>query len=181
MNELQKPRAPATKKIWQKNWFKNLATVIIFLAVYIALRPFFQGDVIQGQAPQMQLKSINGQSIDLQELTAVGKPVLIHIWATWCPICNFSRDGIDEIAADYPVISIATQSQDTESLLKFVEKHQMNPSIIINDLDGKWMQAFGAKAVPADFIVNPDGEIEFVEVGYTTNLGLRIRLWLASL
>jgi len=165
---------------WQKSWVKNSLTILLFLAIYLALRPFFQGDVIQGKAPEMRMHSITGETIDLQALTAQGQPVLIHIWATWCPICKFTNDNVESISKDYAVINIATQSGDDSTLLDYAKQHQLNPNLIVNDFDGKWMQAFGAKAVPADFIVNAQGEIEFIEVGYSSELGLRLRLWWSS-
>ncbi len=172
---------PKPVKIWQKNWFKNLMTAVVFIGVFLAIRPFMQGDVIQGDAPMMQVTSITGQQIDLQQMTQQGKPVLIHIWATWCPICDVSKGGIESIAEDYQVINIASQSGDDQALLDFAKANEMNPDIIVNDYDGKWLSTFGAKAVPADFVISPNGQIEYIEVGYTTPIGLRIRLWLSSL
>lgn len=168
-------------KIWQKNWFKNLMTVVLFIAIYLAIRPFMQGDVVQGKAPQMSVTSITGKNIDLQQLNQQGQPVLIHIWATWCPICEVSKGGIESVAEDYAVINIATQSADDEQLLAYAKQHDMNPDIIVNDLEGQWLKTFGAKAVPADFVIDPQGNIAFVEVGFTTAWGLRLRLWWASL
>jgi len=168
-------------KIWQKRWVQNLLTVIAFIAIYLAVRPFMQGDVIQGDAPIMQVTSITGKPINLQQLNEQGEPVLVHIWATWCPICDVSKGGVESVAEDYNVINIATQSADDEQLLAYAKQNDMNPDNIVNDLEGQWMKTFGSKAVPADFIISPDGRIEYVEVGFTTSLGLRIRLWLASL
>lgn len=168
-------------KLWQKGWFKNLMTVLIFVVVYLSLRPFMQGDVMQGQAPQMAVTSITGKEINLQQLNQQGKPVLVHIWATWCPICSVSKGWIESIAEDYAVINIATQSADDEQLLEYAKQNQMNPDIIVNDLEGKWLQTFGAKAVPADFIIDPNGNISAVEVGFSTSWGLRLRLWWAGL
>ena len=51
---------------------------------------------------------------------------------------------------------------------------------MVNDPDGRLAGAWGVHAVPATFIVDTNGEIRFVEVGYTTGLGLRLRLWLAE-
>lgn len=168
-------------KIWQKNWFKNLMTVVLFIAIYLAIRPFMQGDVVQGKAPQMSVTSITGKNIDLQQLNQQGQPVLVHIWATWCPICEVSKGGIESVAEDYAVINIATQSADDEQLLAYAKQHDMNPDIIVNDLEGQWLKTFGAKAVPADFVIDTQGNIAFVEVGFTTAWGLRLRLWWASL
>lgn len=47
--------------------------------------------------------------------------------------------------------------------------------------DGSISEMWGVHAVPASFIIAPDGTIQFVEVGYPTELGLRLRLWWARL
>ena len=168
-------------KPWQKTWIRHLITVVVFFALYFAVRPFMQGDVIQGDVPQMQVESITGQNIDLQAMNQQGKPVLVHFWATWCSICEFSKEGIEDLAKDYFVINIATQSADDDQLLEYAKTHNMNPNLIVNDFDGVWMEMFGARAVPADFIIDANGEIAFVEVGLSSSWGLRFRLWLAEL
>ncbi len=179
--EVTQTSEPVELKLWQKNWFKNLIWVIVFLGAFLAIRPYMQGNVIHGQAPEMKVTSITGKTLDLQALNQQGKPVLVHIWATWCPICSVSKGGVESIAKDFAVINIATQSADDEQLLVYAKENDMNPNLIVNDLDGKWLQTFGAKAVPADFVIDPQGNIAFVEVGFTTAWGLRLRLWWAGL
>ena len=39
---------------------------------------------------------------------------------------------------------------------------------------------YGVGGVPASFILDADGRIAFHERGYTTQWGLRLRLWLAK-
>jgi hypothetical protein len=48
------------------------------------------------------------------------------------------------------------------------------------DEDGSLSQRFGVSAVPATFILSPDNQIRFVERGFTTELGLRTRIWLTQ-
>ncbi|QCU90800.1 redoxin domain-containing protein [Thiomicrorhabdus sediminis] len=179
-NQSNAPSDESKTGFWQKNWVKNSLTVAVFIVLYLAMRPFMQGDVIEGKAPIMQLTSINGEPIDLQQLSMQGQPVLVHFWATWCPICSVAHDDIESIAEDYAVINIASQSADDEQLMAYAAENNMNPALIVNDLDGQWMSTFGAKAVPADFIIDGQGNIRFVEVGFTTEIGLRLRLWLAG-
>ncbi|MDG6773711.1 protein disulfide oxidoreductase [Thiomicrorhabdus sp. ZW0627] len=173
-NQSTPPKLP----LWKKGWFKNLMTVVIFVLVYLSIRPFMQGEVVEGSVPALQMQTITGETIDLK---SIDRPTLIHIWATWCPICGVTKGGIESISDDYPVINIATQSGDDEQLLSYAKQNDMKPQIIVNDLDGQILKHFGAKAVPADFIVDSNGEIQFVEVGFTTELGLRLRLWWAGL
>lgn len=179
---IKNPLKNFTPPSWlPKKWVKNSLTVLIFLSIFVLLRAFMQGDVIQGKAPALQVQTITGNTLNLQALTQQGQPVLIHIWATWCPICDLSKSGVESIAKDYPVINIATQSGSDTDLLAFAKANEMDPNIIVNDSTGQWMQIFGAKAVPADFIIAPNGEIAFVEVGFTSAWGLRLRLWWAQL
>ncbi|MDX1796745.1 MAG: protein disulfide oxidoreductase [Hydrogenovibrio sp.] len=160
---------------WRKNWVQNTLWVIAAIVFYLAARPFMQGDVAEGVAPDFQMTSLTGKPVNLEDYR--GKPVLLQFWATWCPICAYEREGIEKVAEDYPVINIATQSGDNSQLLAFARQNGMNPDIIVNDADGSLMAKFGARAVPATFILDKDGQIRFVEVGFSTSFGLKARLW----
>ncbi|NCN43956.1 MAG: protein disulfide oxidoreductase [Piscirickettsiaceae bacterium CG_4_9_14_3_um_filter_43_564] len=162
----------------KRNWVQNLLTLLLVLVIYLAIRPFMQGEVIEGKAPELNTTSITGQPIQLAHYQ--GQPVLIHFWATWCPICDFAKDGIEQVAKDYAVINIATQSDDDTALIAYAKSNQMNADIIVNDQEGQLMKRFGARAVPASFLVDKDGNIAFVEVGYSTSIGLKLRLWWLS-
>lgn len=166
------------RQLWQNKWFNNGVWLVGFLLIYLALRPLMQGDVVRDIAPDFQATSLAGETLRLSDFE--GEAVLIHFWATWCPICEFSRDGIEKIAADYNVISVATQSGDDQFLLDYAAEHNMDTRLIVNDADGHLYQLYGARAVPADFIINADGEVAFVEVGLSSSWGLRARLWWAN-
>lgn len=159
----------------QKNWVQNLLWFAAMLAIFLVLRPYMQGEVAEGKAPNFVAASLTGKQIDLKNVQQ--KPVLIHFWATWCPICEVELEGIEEISKDYQVIKIATSSGSREELLNYAKTNNMNPDNIVNDQNGSLMKLYGAKAVPASFILDQKGNIQFIEVGFTTTLGLRLRLW----
>ena len=50
----------------------------------------------------------------------------------------------------------------------------------LTDADGKIMQRYRLPGTPAFVVIAPDGNIRFVSVGYTTEIGLRLRLWWAG-
>jgi peroxiredoxin len=106
--------------------------------------------------------------------------VLVHFWATWCPICRTEQDTINAIARDTPnVITVAMQSGSRDEVEKYLKQQGLSFPVL-NDPDGRIAAAWGVHAVPASFIIDPDGQIRFVEIGYTTETGLRLRLWLAA-
>ncbi|MEJ2665466.1 MAG: protein disulfide oxidoreductase, partial [Spirochaetia bacterium] len=50
----------------------------------------------------------------------------------------------------------------------------------INDITGKLAGLYGVTGVPSFFILDGKGQIRFIERGYTTSFGLRLRLMLAN-
>jgi alkyl hydroperoxide reductase subunit AhpC len=52
---------------------------------------------------------------------------------------------------------------------------------VVNDPEGALSRRYGVSAVPVTFVIDAGGKVRFVTRGYTSGLGLRLRLWLAGL
>ena len=50
----------------------------------------------------------------------------------------------------------------------------------VNDPQGETLRCYGLPGTPSFAIIAPDGQIRFVAMGYTSEIGLRLRLWWAS-
>jgi len=160
-------------------WRGYALNVLVLVIVVAGIHAWQQRDMVSGAAPALQGLTLTGQPYSLP--THPEKPVLVHFWATWCPICRAEQGSIAAIAQDHPnTITVSMQSGMPEE----VSRHMREQGIdfpVVNDLDGVLSRAWGVHAVPASFIIAPDGTIRFVEVGYTTGIGLRLRLWLAGI
>ena len=162
-----------------KKWRGYVLNVLVFVILVAGIRIWQQRDMVSGAAPALQGVTLAGVPYTLQ--AHPDKPVLVHFWATWCPICRAEQDSIAAIAHDHPdMITVAMQSGSAEQVARHM-REQGTDFPVVNDQDGKLSSAWGVHAVPASFIIAPDGRIRFVEVGYTTGIGLRLRLWLAGL
>lgn len=160
-------------------WRGYAINVLLFVAVIAGVRAWQQRDMASGSAPALQGMTLAGQPYRLPVHPA--HPVLVHFWATWCPICRTEQSAIASIAHDHPdTITIAMQSGKPQEVAAFMREQGIEFPVV-NDADGSISNAWGVHAVPASFIVAPDGQIRFVEVGYTTGWGIRLRLWLAGL
>jgi hypothetical protein len=51
---------------------------------------------------------------------------------------------------------------------------------VLVDPDGRLAGRYGVRGVPTTLVIGPEGRIRSREVGYTTGLGLRLRLWMAG-
>ncbi|MBI5890315.1 MAG: protein disulfide oxidoreductase [Nitrosomonadales bacterium] len=163
----------------KSKWRSIAMEALLFVAVVVAIRTWQQRDMVSGAAPALQGATLAGQPYALP--AHPDRPVLVHFWATWCPVCSAEQDSIAAIARDNPnVVTIAMQSGKPEEVARYA-REQGIAFPVINDPHGRLAAAWGVHAVPASFIVAPDGQIRFVEVGYTTGLGLELRLWLAGI
>jgi len=162
----------------KKHWRSWLVYILLFLVVMQAANWWKTRDAASGNLSEFTGELIDGSAFTISEFS--GEPVLFHFWATWCPICEMENDTIQSISQDYQVISIASWSEGEAEVKAYMRDKQLTfPAML--DTSGELAQSFGLKGVPASFILDPRGEITFVETGYSTEPGLRLRLWLSTL
>ena len=152
--------------------------MMIVLAIFI-IRAYQQQDLTTGLVPSFSSQTLSGEVINSSPLPDQG--VLIHFWATWCPVCNLENDNIQAISKDFKVLNIAIQSGSDLEIQAHAEDNNMQLDNIINDQSGSISKRFGVKGTPSSFFVNTKGQIQFTEIGYVTTLGYRLRLWWAGL
>lgn len=146
-------------------------------AVYFGIQAYNKRDSASGPAPPLYGTLLNNSPIE--SLSLKGQTHVVHFWATWCTICRLEKSTINSIAEDYPVIALASQSGSRQEVYDYVQKQNITFPVLVDE-SGKFAKLFGVHAFPTTFIVNGDGNIQFVEVGYTTEIGLRSRLQLAK-
>ncbi len=159
-------------------WQGFALNVLLFALLVAGIRIWQHRDMADGSAPALQARTLAGPGYTLP--AHPGRPVLVHFWATWCPVCRAEQDSIAAIARDHPeVITVAMQSGAPDAVARHMREQKIDFPVV-NDQDGAIARAWGVHAVPASFIITPDGQLRFIEVGYTTSVGLRLRLWLAG-
>ena len=176
---MPKPSEPSlepTTRERRRSWRRTAIQVAVVLAVVLAFRAWQTRDAPAGPAPALAGVDLSGARVDLQGLA--GEPVLVHFWATWCGICRTEHPTIDSLAREHRVLTVASQSGPPEAVARHLRDEGVDFPVIV-DPRGTLARRWGVRAYPTSFIVGPDGTIRNVEVGYTTSIGLRARLWLA--
>ena len=78
------------------------------------------------------------------------------------------------------VVTVAMESGGAKSIQKEMDERGLKFPVVVDSL-GKLANMYRVKGVPTNYIIDADGNIRYVKVGYTTGIGLRIRMWLASM
>lgn len=81
--------------------------------------------------------------------------------------------------ADWPVLTVAMQSGPTDNVRKALQKRELPWNTAVDE-HGSSAHAFGVNAVPAFIVIDAKGSLRTPAVGYTIEIGMRLRLWWAS-
>jgi thiol-disulfide isomerase/thioredoxin len=103
----------------------------------------------------------------------------VHFWATWCPSCRLEHGTIQRLSQEHPVVTVAMQSGDAADVAAYLQERGLSFPVRLDER-GEAAARWGVRGVPTTFVVDADGQIRFVTTGFTTDVGLRLRLWLAG-
>ncbi|MCG7982693.1 MAG: protein disulfide oxidoreductase [Candidatus Thiodiazotropha lotti] len=161
---------PLTRRLLR--WGFQLAGLLLVLFL---IHLWQTRDLVAGLAPPLSANSLEGLPVDLDTLGS--EPVVVHFWATWCPVCKLEAPAIDDLAEDHKVVTVAMQSGQAAEVSDYLEANELGFTTI-NDPQGKLSSNWRVRGLPTSYIIDENRQVRFVSVGYTPELTLRLRLWL---
>lgn len=169
---------------WLKDWRSHAISLLIIVAVVLGLGAWQTRHIPRGPAPIFSAPlagAPGGTQVTLEQWRArhPGRAVALHVWAEWCPICRMEEGSITSVQQEWPVLTIAMRSGEAAQVARVLEQRQL-PWLTAVDEDGSLSARYGLKAVPAFVVLDAQGRIRHASVGYTPELGMRMRLWLAQ-
>jgi peroxiredoxin len=119
-------------------------------------------------APDFELETPDGETIRLSGLR--GQPVLVNLWATWCPPCRAEMQTLETVYKDYKdqgftVLAVNMTTQDDPlAVMPFIEERSLTYPILLDE-KGDVAKAYQMKSLPSSFFINRDGTINEVVIG----------------
>ena len=134
--------------------------------------------VAQASAPRFKIKDLTGRTLDLDELRR-GGPVLLDFWATWCKPCLVAIPEIQALHKKYgsqglSVIGISVDGPRNYSKVRpFVSRLGIKYRVAA-DQDGRLQQLYQVVAMPTAILIDRDGRIAAVRVGFRPGEGAEL-------
>lgn len=171
--ESKKSKSKKSIGKWVKEIFSYL---LLFVIISWGVDYWRSQSMVSGNAPELVTISVQGEKIDLIALSKE-KPVLVYFWATWCGVCTTVSPSVDFISEHYQVVTVALSSGEQSRVNQYLKAkdYQFN---VVNDPKGLLSREWGVSVTPTLFVIDK-GEIKSVTTGFTSPIGMWLRLLIA--
>ncbi|AKI03013.1 periplasmic protein thiol:disulfide oxidoreductase, DsbE subfamily [Hoeflea sp. IMCC20628] len=139
--------------------------------------------LIGSQAPSLSLPPLEGLIADgkpvpaLTDAAIAGKLSLVNVWASWCVPCRQEHPVLLELSQDPRLELVGINYKDkNDNALRFLGELGNPFSAVGIDPVGKSAIDWGVYGIPETYLVAPDGEILFKQIGPFTTESLRDKL-----
>jgi len=119
-----------------------------------------------GATPALELTDASGALHRLADYR--GKAVLVNFWATWCGPCREEMPSIEALRLSLegkPFVVLAVNVGESGRVARnFADKLMLDFPLLL-DRDTRTAKAWGARVLPASFVLDPQGHIRYSYYG----------------
>lgn len=135
---------------------------------------FLGAQVAFGQAtiPAVELKTLDGQTVDLRTYLAQAELTVISFWATWCKPCQAELDALADLYPDWQreynaqIVAITIDTQRQLAKVGPLVETKGWEYIILSDVNNAMRNILNFQAIPQTYVVNKQGEVLYTHSGY---------------
>lgn len=157
-----------------KKLFLPLAVfLVLVIAFFVQLQRNAQGDdpkalesaLIGKPVPSKTLYDLfDNKPVD-GEIFKQGKPILLNVWATWCPTCYAEHQYLNELAAQGVTIIGLDYKDQNDKAIKWLKDLKNPYQIVLKDEKGSFGLDLGVYGAPETFIIDGKGIIHYRHAG----------------
>lgn len=150
-------------RIWRTGLF-----IVLTLFITINAQAVSVGDT----APDFTLKNMQGKNMNLTEQR--GNIMLINFWASWCGPCRKEMPVLQALEDKYKDLGVQVWGinveQESQAGKDFLANLSLNFSIFFDETN-TLSKTYQVEAMPTTVIVDRDGVVRFVYLGYKDGYG----------
>ncbi len=109
--------------------------------------------------PDITLRNAAGETVQLADYK--GGPLVINLWATWCPPCRREMPVLENAQQHRPDLTFlfVNQAESMQSVATFLETQGLSLTNVLFDGGGRLGQAVGSMALPTTLFYSHDGRL----------------------
>lgn len=120
-------------------------------------------------APDFTVTTTEGKTVNLAELTASEKPIVVYFMATWCPFCIRDLAAASKAYSNYKddvdFIAISLDLSESSQLLAQYKVNRNHPLLDFAPGTSKILRDYAIRSTTTKFAVDRNGVILFAGSG----------------
>ncbi|VVP33135.1 Thiol-disulfide oxidoreductase ResA [Pseudomonas fluorescens] len=107
--------------------------------------------------PPLSFTDSKGAPVELEDY--VGKPLVVNLWATWCPPCRREMPVLAEAQRNHPELTIlfVNQGEGQAVINRYLEAESLGLDNVLLDTGGRLGQHVGSMALPSSLFYDAEG------------------------
>ncbi|HHO54900.1 MAG TPA: TlpA family protein disulfide reductase [Trueperaceae bacterium] len=150
-----------TKKGSKILWIiTSVAAIAIIAVILVATKKSAPADF-----EHLKFETISGKELSLNDFA--GEPMVVNLWATWCPPCRRELPLLSETAQEIPDINFvfADQREDISKVKSYISRSDLKIDNLVLDYSGKFGDKYGGNSLPMTIFIDKSGEIAAIHTG----------------
>ncbi len=122
--------------------------------------------------PAFALATLEGEPTTLAALS--GRPMVLNLWATWCPPCRREMPVLAEAQRRWPdvVFVLANQGEDDVTIREYLDRAGLELDHVLLDPHSRAMLETGTRGLPTTLFFDAGGRLVDSHMGELTRAGL---------
>jgi len=113
-------------------------------------------------APVFSFPDLEGRSVSLSDFRAK-KVVLVNIWATWCPSCEWEKSRMERLyrsmrGKDFEILAVSIDALGKDVVIPYVERLGVSYRTLL-DPKGEIKRLYRITGVPESFLIDKNGRL----------------------
>lgn len=154
--------------------FAGLALAAALAMANVAYQ--ISGEALAPPLPDSAFATLAGDPLTLADRG--GKPLVINLWASWCPPCRRELPMMAEVATGLTDVDMvfANQGEGSSKVENFLTGEGLTLETVIIDSGQKLYRHYAALGLPATLFIGANGRLKSTHVGEISRSQLNVQI-----
>ncbi len=154
-------------------WLILFGPLILFAGLVVFLLKGLGSDpteldsaLINEPVPQFKARDLYETEVTYDQSVLHEGPLLLNVWATWCPTCRAEHEFLNELASrGVPIVGLNYKDDSREKAVNWLNTLGDPYTVNLFDPQGEVAFEFGVYGAPETYFIDHKGVIRYRHVG----------------